>query len=65
MACASCRDFHTPALLNTALPCEGALPQRGVTVITPDGVKMTWDEYQREMERRAEAWSECEGEGPE
>lgn len=52
IACPSCQNTHTPALLNTALPSESVVPQRGVTVITPEGKQMAWEEYEKEMKKR-------------
>lgn len=64
-ACQSCKNMHCPALLDTT-PLSVRTPQRGVQVTTPDGQQMTWDEYQREMEKRAESWRHQDnGEGAE
>lgn len=55
-ACAGCVNAHTPALRGTALPNEVPAPRRGVEVITPEGKRMSWGEYEREMEKRADSW---------
>lgn len=64
IACKACENSHVDALLETAIWGERVVPQRGVTVISPEGKQMSWEEYQRELEKRANTWRDA-GEGPE
>lgn len=56
VACRRCQNEHVTALLNTELPSESPIPRRGMLVTTPEGRQMSWDEYNAEMQKRADSW---------
>lgn len=64
-ACRSCENAHCAALLDTTPLRPLVVPTRGMQVITPEGKTLSWDAYQREMEKRPDAWRADQGEGPE